>query len=255
MGVQRNFLKVGSIALLAHLLAVLAWHLAVDIGKIPPFILPSPAATIATLGDVRYQWWTNTAVTAVEIVGGFVLATGLGVAFALLFTWSRWGLALLMPLLITFNMIPKVALGPLVIVWMSYGIVTNIVIAFAIAFFPILLTTLRGLRETEPELLELVGALHATRWQVFTRIQLPGSLPYLFSGMKVGSVLAVAGAIVGEFIGSEAGLGYLMLQVQVRLDTAAMMMAVLLISLIGIVLYGLIAALEALVVVRDARIS
>jgi NitT/TauT family transport system permease protein len=90
---------------------------------------------------------------------------------------------------------------------------------------------------------------------VFTRIQLPGSLPYLFSGMKVGSVLAVAGAIVGEFIGSESGLGYLMLQVQVRLDTAAMMMAVLLISLIGIVLYGLVAALEALVVVRDARIG
>jgi NitT/TauT family transport system permease protein len=255
MGVRRNILKVGSIALLAHLLALLAWHFAVVIGKIPPFILPSPLATIATLSDVRYQWWTNTAVTAIEIVGGFALATGLGIAFALLFTWSRWGLALLMPLLITFNMIPKVALGPLVIVWMSYGIVTNIVIAFAIAFFPILLTTLRGLRETEPELLELVDALHATRWQIFTHIQLPGSLPYLFSGMKVGSVLAVAGAIVGEFIGSESGLGYLMLQVQVRLDTAAMMMAVLLISLIGIILYGLVAALEALVVVRDARIG
>ena len=255
MGLQRRTLQIGALALLSHLLAVLAWHLAVDIGKVPAFILPSPAATLATLGDARYAWWTNTAVTATEIFGGFILATGLGVTFALLFTWSRWGLALLMPLLITFNMIPKVALGPLIIVWMSYGVVTNIVIAFAIAFFPILLTTLRGLRETEPELLELVGALHATRWQVFTRIQLPGSLPYLFSGMKVGSVLAVAGAIVGEFIGSEAGLGYLMLQVQVRLDTAAMMMAVLLISLVGIVLYGLIAALEALVVVRDARIG
>jgi NitT/TauT family transport system permease protein len=255
MGVQRRTLQVAALALLSHALAVLAWHLAVEIGKVPAFILPSPLATLATLGDSRYDWWNNTAVTAIEIFGGFLLATALGVAFALLFTWSRWGLALLMPLLITFNMIPKVALGPLVIVWMSYGILTNVVIAFAIAFFPILLTTLRGLRETEPELLELVGALRATRWQVFTRIQLPGSLPYLFSGMKVGSVLAVAGAIVGEFIGSEAGLGYLMLQVQVRLDTAAMMMAVLLISVIGIVLYALIAALEALVVVRDARIG
>jgi NitT/TauT family transport system permease protein len=253
--VQRRTLQVAGIALLAHLLAVLAWHLAVEIGRVPAFILPSPLATIATLGNDRYDWWNNSLVTAVEIFGGFTLATMLGVLFALLFTWSRLGLALLMPLLITFNMIPKVALGPLVIVWMSYGIVTNIMIAFTIAFFPILLTSLRGLRETEPELLELVGALHATRWQVFTRIQLPGSLPYLFSGMKVGSVLAVAGAIVGEFIGSEAGLGYLMLQVQVRLDTAAMMMAVLLISAIGIVLYGLVAALEALVVVRDARLG
>jgi len=253
--VRHKTLQLASLAILAHVLAVLAWYLAVRIGNIPAFVLPSPIATVATLGNERYDWWTNTAVTAAEIFGGFLLATALGVFFALIFTWSRWGLALLMPLLVTFNMIPKVALGPLVIVWMSYGIVTNIVIAFAIAFFPILLTTLRGLRETEPELLELVQALKATRWQIFTRIQLPGSLPYLFSGMKVGSVLAVAGAIVGEFIGSEAGLGYLMLQVQVRLDTAAMMMAVLLISGIGIILYGLVSALEALVVVRDARLN
>lgn len=252
---RHKTLQLASLAILAHVLAVLAWYLAVRIGNIPAFVLPSPIATVATLGNERYDWWTNTAVTAVEIFGGFLLATALGVFFALIFTWSRWGLALLMPLLVTFNMIPKVALGPLVIVWMSYGIVTNIVIAFAIAFFPILLTTLRGLRETEPELLELVHALKATRWQIFTRIQLPGSLPYLFSGMKVGSVLAVAGAIVGEFIGSEAGLGYLMLQVQVRLDTAAMMMAVLLISGIGIILYGLVSALESLVVVRDARLN
>ncbi len=252
---RRRRWRVAGIAVLAHALAILAWQLIVDLGKVPPFILPSPLATLATLGRPNYDWWTNTAVTAVEIIGGFTLATILGVLLAMLFTWSRLGLALLMPLLITFNMIPKVALGPLVIVWMSYGIVTNIVIAFAIAFFPILLTTLRGLRETEPELLELVAALRATRWQIFTRIQLPGSLPYLFSGMKVGAVLAVAGAIVGEFIGSEAGLGYLMLQVQVRLDTAGMMMAVLLISAIGILLYGLVAALEALVVVRDARLG
>jgi NitT/TauT family transport system permease protein len=253
--VRQKTIQLAGFAVLAHVLAVLAWYLAVKFGNIPAFVLPSPLATVATLANERYDWWTNTAVTTVEIFGGFIIATALGVFFALIFTWSRWGLALLMPLLVTFNMIPKVALGPLIIVWMSYGVVTNVVIAFAIAFFPILLTTLRGLRETEPELLELVNALHATRWQIFTRIQLPGSLPYLFSGMKVGSVLAVAGAIVGEFIGSEAGLGYLMLQVQVRLDTAAMMMAVLLISAIGIVLYGLVAALEALVVVRDARLN
>ncbi len=252
---KRKTLQLAGIAILAHVLAVVAWYLVVELGRIPAFILPSPIATFATLANDRYDWWTNTAVTATEIFGGFFLATLLGVFFALIFTWSRTGLALLMPLLVTFNMIPKVALGPLVIVWMSYGVVTNIVIAFTIAFFPILLTTLRGLRETEPELLELVNALRATRWQIFTRIQLPGSLPYLFSGMKVAAVLAVAGAIVGEFIGSEAGLGYLMLQVQVRLDTAAMMMAVLLISAIGIVLYALVSALESLVVVRDARID
>jgi NitT/TauT family transport system permease protein len=104
----------------------------------------------------------------------------------------------------------------------------------------------RGLRESDPDLLDLVRTLRASRWQIFTKIQLPGSLPYLFSGMKVAVVLAVAGAIVGEFIASQEGLGYLMLQVQVTLDTAAMFMAVLIITAIGVVLYGLVLLLEYL---------
>ena len=144
----------------------------------------------------------------------------------------------MMPLLVSLNMIPKVALGPLIIVWFKYGIVPNMLIAFSICVFPILLTTVRGLREVEPDLLDLVKSLRGSRWQTFTKIQLPGALPYIFSGMKVAAILAVAGAIVGEFLGSDKGLGYLMLQVQVTLDTAAMFMAVLLITLIGMLLYG-----------------
>ena len=127
--------------------------------------------------------------------------------------------------------------------------------AFAISFLPILITTARGLKEVEPDLIDLVRTLRATRWQVFTKIQLPGSLPYIFSGMKVAVVLAVAGAIVGEFIASEEGLGYLMMQRQVELDTASMFMAVLLITLIGSVLYGGVMLLEKLVVPQDARLG
>jgi len=121
--------------------------------------------------------------------------------------------------------------------------------------FPILLTTARGLREIEPELLDLVRSLRGSRWQLFTKIQLPGALPYIFSGMKVGAILAVAGAIVGEFLGSDKGLGYLMLQVQVTLDTPAMFMAVIMITLLGMVLYGLVLLLERLLVARDARVA
>jgi NitT/TauT family transport system permease protein len=143
----------------------------------------------------------------------------------------------------------------LFIVWFSYGVGPNIVIAFAICFLPILLTTARGLSEVDPDLIDLVRTVRASRWQVFTKIQLPGSLPYIFSGMKVAVVLAVAGAIVGEFIASEEGLGYLMLQVQVTLDTAAMFMAVLLITLVGVVLYWIVLLLERITVVRDARLD
>ena len=202
-----------------------------------------------------YNWVHNTLITAGEVFGGYALACLVGIGLALLFSWFRPLEQTFMPLVVSLNMIPKVALGPLFIVWFSYGLLPNIIIAFSICFLPILLTTIRGMREVDPDLIDLVRALRASRWQVFTKIQLPGSLPYVFSGMKVAVVLAVAGAIVGEFIASEEGLGYLMLQVQVTLDTAAMFMAVLLITLVGVGLYGLVLILERVFVVSDARVE
>ena len=238
-----------------HLLLVLVWYGAVKLGDIPKFILPSPLDTLATLTDTNYRWGFNAWVTVQEIFGGYFLAVGIGVLLALMFSWSKTVEAGTMPLLLSFNMIPKVALGPLIIVWFSYGVMPNILIAFSIAFFPIVLTTARGLREVDPDLLDLVRSVRGSKWHTFTKIQLPGALPYIFSGMKVAAVLAVAGAIVGEFLGSDSGLGYVMLQVQVTLDTAGMFMAVILISLIGVALYGLVLLLESLFVVRDARMQ
>lgn len=244
-----------ALAVLSHLLLLAAWHFFVVLGKVPSFVMPSPYATVHALLVPNYRWLENTWVTAVEIFGGYSLAVVIGIGTALLFSWFRWLEMLAMPLLVTLNMIPKVALGPLIIVWFRYGIGPNIMMAFAICFFPIVLTTARGLREVEPDLLDLVRSLKGSRWQLFTKIQLPGALPFIFSGMKVAAILAVAGAIVGEFLGSDRGLGYLMLQVQVTLDTAAMFMAVILITLIGMLLYGMVLGLERLLVVRDARLD
>ena len=243
------------IAILAHVAVIVGWHLFVVLGEVPSFVMPTPWDTLQALIDPEYRWWPNVLVTGTEIFVGYLLAVVAGVVGALLFTWSRTLEAIVMPVLVTFNMIPKVALGPLFIVWFSYGVLPNALIAFSIAFFPIVLTTARGLREVEPDLLDLVRSLRGSKWQIFTKIQLPGALPYIFSGMKVGAILAVAGAIVGEFLGSDKGLGYLMLQVQVTLDTAAMFMAVVLISLLGVLLYGLVVLLERMLVVRDARVS
>ncbi len=239
-----------------HVAVVVVWQLWVVLGKVESYIMPTPLETFATLLDFRnYDWLHNTLVTAASVFGGFWLAVAVGVVLALLFNWSRRLNDAFMPLIVSLNMIPKVALGPIFIVWFSYGLGPNIIIAFSICFLPILITTARGLDEVEPDLLDLVRTLRATRWQIFTRIQLPSALPYLFSGMKVAVVLAVAGAIVGEFIASEEGLGYLMLQVQVALDTAAMFMAVLLITAVGVVLYALVLVLERVAVVRDARLD
>jgi len=204
-----------AIILIVHLVVILLWQVTVDAFHVPKFILPSPLAALVTLAHPNYAWVSNLLVTAIEILGGFLLGAAVGVALAVIFTWSRLVALLLLPLFVTLNMIPKVAMGPLVI----------------------------------------VKSLRGSRWTLFRKIQLPGSLPYVFSGMKVGAILAVAGAIVGEFIASDRGLGYLMIQVQSSLDTPAMVMAVVLLTLLGVGLYGMVLGLERLFVVRDVRLQ
>nr|WP_246431339.1 ABC transporter permease [Paenochrobactrum gallinarii] len=238
-----------------HVAALLFWEFGVRWLEVPRYVLPAPSDVIATITVAKYDWLNNSWVTASEILGGYLLAIILGIATALLFSWSKWLTTLAFPLLITLNMIPKVALGPLVIVWFSYGISTNILITFSLCYFPILLTTIRGLREIEPDLLDLVNSLRGTKWQQFIYIQLPGAMPFIFSGMKVATILAVAGAVVGEFIASDRGLAYLMIQVQASLDTPAMFMAVTLITLIGMLLYLAVLLLEHMIVPQDARKS
>ena len=153
-GSARSF----AIILIVHLAVIVLWQVLVDAFQVPKFILPSPLATVATLGSPNYAWLSNLAVTAVEILGGFCLGALVGVMLAVMFTWSPLISLLLLPLFVTLNMIPKVALGPLFIVWFSYGIFPNILIAFSICFFPILLTTARGLSEVEPDLLDRCAA-------------------------------------------------------------------------------------------------
>lgn len=238
-----------------HLGGIALWEAVVRVFHVQKFVLPAPSQVLASLANPNLSWLSNTGVTALEVFAGYLLGVVLGILAALLFITSRRLMLLVFPLLVTLNMVPKVALGPLIIVWFSYGIGPNILITFSLCFFPILLTTIRGLNETEPDLLDLVRALKGSRWQLFRYIQLPGSLPYVFSGMKVATVLAVAGAVVGEFIASDKGLGYLMIQVQASLDTPAVFMAVLLITGLGVLLYWLVLLLERLFITQDARLQ
>ena len=163
-----------ALAVVSHLALVVAWYLFVRLGEVPKFVMPSPYDTFHALFVPNYRWLENIAVTTVEIFGGYILAVVIGIGIALLFSWFRRLEMAAMPLLVSLNMIPKVALGPLIIVWFSYGIGPNILMAFAICFFPIVLTTARGLREVEPDLLDLVRTLKGSRWQMFTKIQLAG---------------------------------------------------------------------------------
>jgi NitT/TauT family transport system permease protein len=242
------------IAILAHLAVLALWAWATTWGGVPRFILPGPLETLRALSAPQIDWPWHLAVTAVQAFGGFALAVGIGVLLAILFTWFDPLRRALMPLLVTLNLIPKVALAPLFIVWLGYGVVPNIAITFVIAFFPIVITTARGLAEVPWELTDILRVLRATRWQLFRKIQLPSAMPYLFSGMRVAAVLAIAGTVVGEFVGSEAGLGFVMMAAQGTLDTPSMLMALILITLVGVALYALVVLLERAVVVETARI-
>src|SRR5437588_256679 len=194
-----------AIILIVHLAVIVLWQVLVDAFQVPKFILPSPLATLATLTSAKYAWLSNLLVTAVEILGGFCLGAFVGITLAVLFCWSPLVSLLLLPLFVTLNMIPKVALGPLFIVWFSYGIFANILIAFSICFFPILLTTARGLSEVEPDLLDLVNSLRGSRWTLFRKIQLSGVLLIVGLQSDAGKIRILAAA--GKLGPMCAGLG------------------------------------------------
>jgi NitT/TauT family transport system permease protein len=183
------------------------------------------------------------------VFAGFALAVLLGVGLARLLSWSRFLTLEIFPLFVTFKVVPKVTLGPLIIVWLGYGLGPHI------SFFPVLLNTVTGLREAEPDLLDLVRALKGSRWQIFVKIQLPNAPPYVFSSMKVAAILPIAGAVVGEFIGSDRGSDFLVVQVQTSLDAPVMFMAVVRLSLIGLTVYLITIGLERLCIAKDARMQ
>ncbi len=233
-------------ATLVILALFVLWQLAVDLLQVKEYILPSPLAALKALDRPSYQWPANFLITMYAVLGAFVLSAVLGVALAVLIVWDRLLLRTVMPVLVLFNTLPKIALAPLFILWLGYGIWPNIVIGTTIAFFPMVVNTAIGLASAEPEILDLVRSLRASRWQVFAKIRFPNAVPYIFAGLKLNATMSVTGAIVGEFVASELGLGSLIITGGVTLETPSIFASLLLIAALGLALYGLVVALELL---------
>ena len=205
-------------ATLVILALLVAWQLAVDLLHVKEYILPSPWSALKALDRPTYRWLANFLTTLYAVLGAFVLSAILGIALA-----------------------------PLFILWLGYGIWPNIVIGTTIAFFPMVVNTAIGLASAEPEILDLVRTLRATRWQVFAKIRFPNAIPYIFAGLKLNATMSVTGAIVGEFVASELGLGALIISAGVTLETQSIFASLMLISLLGLALYGLVVLAEQLV--------
>lgn len=227
---------------------LLAWQLFVVLWKMPPYLLPSPIVIaqtfVAELPELLRHGW----VTTYEMIAGYALAVAIAIPLAIAITSSARFNQFVMPTMLFFQIVPKVAIAPLFLVWFGVGATPKILVAFLISFFPIVIDAAVGLRSMSVEMTDLARSMGATRMQVFTRFRLPTSLPYLFSGLKVAATLAIAGTVVGEFVGADKGLGYLLLVTNSNMQTALMFATIVALTIIGLVFYYLVELLESLLI-------
>jgi NitT/TauT family transport system permease protein len=227
-----------SLGLFAVLL--LAWQLAGPVFGIREYLLPGPVSVVRAALSRTIPWPTHLTITTLEILGGFAVAGLAGVLLGVAVAWSPVAARALMPFLVFVNTLPKVAVAPLFLLWLGYGIVPNILIAALIGFFPVVINTAVGLTQVDEELLDLGRVFGAPTWKVFLKIRLPNALPYVLSALKITATAAVVGAVVGEFVASQAGLGMVIVNAQTNLNTPVAFAALVWISIIGLVLYGLV---------------
>src|SRR5215467_6198540 len=223
-------------------LGVLAlWQLASTSLGIREYILPSPEVVARALTSGEIPWATHTWTTALEIVGAFLLAGAAGVALGVAIAWSSLLANALVPFLVFVNTLPKVAVAPLFLLWLGYGIIPNMLIGALIGFFPVVINTAVGLTQVDPEMLDLGRVCNAPKWKVFAKIRIPNAYPYILSALKITATAAVVGAIVGEFVASQQGLGYVIITTQGSMNTPVAFAALVWISVVGLAIYGAVA--------------
>lgn len=223
---------------------LLVWWLVTTLKWVKPFIIPSPGDTWAAFANNAAYLAQHTWVTTYETLVGFVIAVIVGLFVAVIMVYSRGLEQTLYPVILFAQVIPKIAIAPLFIVWLGFGMEPKILVAVLMAFFPVVISGLAGLRSVDPEILQLTSTMGAGRWRTFTKVRLPAALPELLSGLKVAATLAVTGAVVGEFVGANEGLGYVILQANGNLDTAMLFAALIIMSLMGVLLFAIIQIAE-----------
>lgn len=229
---------------LGILLVLAAWHFYVVKFNVPVAVLPTPLQVWQSLVKDRELLVSEGWVTLKECIYGFVLAFVVGVPLAVAVATGKTLNLMFYPLLIAMQSVPKIALAPILLVWLGTGLESKLAIVWLVAFFPIVVDTVAGLRSTPRELLDLAQSLRASRLQIFTKVQFPAALPFVVSGCKVAVTLAVIGAVIGEFVGSSEGLGNLLLTANSQINTPLAFASLFVLALLGIALYGTVAAAE-----------
>lgn len=224
------------------------WQGAVSIFSVPEFILPGPVAIILELfkliGLLLYHGW----VTMYETVLGLVLAIILALVLSVFVVWHRPVEKMVWPILVFLHTTPKIAIAPLFIIWFGFGALPKIIISLWLAYFPVAIATITGLRDVEPEMIDLSNSMSCTTLQTFLKIRIPNSLPHFFSGLKLGSIVALLGAILGEYVGSDKGLGYIIDMAIHNTDVKMLFADVIVLTILGRLLYWSVCIAERYVI-------
>lgn len=228
-------------------IALLAlWQLYVLVDQISPRFLPAPTAVVAALVINWSIIYANTVPTLLETVLGITIATVLGLFLAILLNVSGWLRRAVYPLLVTSQTIPMVALAPLLLIWVGFGISSKLIVVVLYCFFPIAVACADGLASVEPEMIRLMRSMKASRWQILWMVRLPAAMPAFFSGLRIAATYSVVGAIFGEYVGAEKGLGIYMQRATNSFATAQVFAAIVVTALLSLALFGLVSLIERL---------
>lgn len=226
--------------LAAFAMLLLVWEGVVRLFRVPEIVVPAPSSIVSALVSIVASGavFPHLGITLSEVLLGFAIGSSVALVLGALIAQFRIVDRLVTPYIVALQAVPKVALAPLLVIWFGFGIASKVLMTAVIAFFPILVNTVAGLRSVDQDRLDLMTALKASRWQTFTMVKLPTALPFIFAGLDVGIVLSVIGAIVGEFVGASGGLGYLLLVYNADLKIAAVFALLVILAAIGLLLHA-----------------
>jgi len=245
LGIDSRLARV-AVPIAFALLVLAAWQIYVAVSGVAESSLPAPTEVARAGWDQRQLLLDNTWVTIAEILLGFAAAIVLGVLLAILVRSSKLVERAIYPWLVVSQMVPIVAIAPIFVIWTGFDLRPKVMVIALVAFFPIVVNTIDGLRAVDPQLLRLMRTLGASPRQRLRHAQIPAALPFLFSGLKVAAALSVIGAVFAEWVGSSEGLGYLILVLNNATETATMFATIFLLAVIGIALFGLVMLAERL---------
>lgn len=226
----------------------LLWELLVNAFHLPAYLLPAPTAVVWDLYQQAWALMGHTFVTGQEVVFGYVIAILIGIPLAMLISFSKIAREILYPILIISQVVPKVVLAPLFIIWFGIGMMPKLILVFLLCFFPIVLSAVAGFRAIDDETIEFAQSTGATPWRQFRLIRFPHALPSIFVGLKLAATMSVIGAIVAEFVSSDRGLGYVLMLISGEMNTTRAFSIIVILSLMGLALYWLVELIERLVI-------